>query len=105
MPYVVQITDRALADVDEAIAWIAQSAPQAAANWHSRLLAKVQKLENTPESCPLAEEAAELGIELREMLFGKRSGVWRILFTVGRDTVNVLHVRHGARDRLTAEEL
>jgi len=105
MPYSVHITDRAVADVDAAVARIAQQAPQAAANWHARLVAKVQMLQDNPESYPLAEEALEMGIELREMLFGKRSGIWRILFAITGDKVNVLRVPHAARDRLTADDL
>jgi toxin ParE1/3/4 len=105
MPYLVHITDRAVADVTDAVNRISQQAPQAAANWHARLLARIQKLEESPHSNPLADEAAEVGIELREMLFGKRSGIWRILFTVQGDSVNVLHIRHAARERLTGEDL
>jgi plasmid stabilization system protein ParE len=105
MSYTVHITDRAISDVDTAVARIAQQAPRNAANWHVRLLTSLQSLEYNPRTYPLAEEAQDLKIELREMLFGKRSGVWRILFTIEGDKVNVLHVRHAARDRLTAEDV
>ncbi len=100
MPHVVRITPRAQAELKETLAWLHQRSPQAAANWHARLLVKVQTLEQAPERCPLADEAAELGIELRELLFGKRSGVFRIVFTIDRDVVTVLRIRRASRDRL-----
>jgi hypothetical protein len=69
------------------------------------LLEKLQTLENMPESCPLAAEAEVLGIELRELLFGKRRGVYRILFTVEGDVAKVLHIRRASRDWLKPEDL
>jgi hypothetical protein len=39
------------------------------------------------------------------LLFGKRRGVYRILFTMAGNTVNVLHIRHGARAPLKPEDL
>jgi mRNA-degrading endonuclease RelE of RelBE toxin-antitoxin system len=38
------------------------------------------------------------------LLFGKRRGVYRVLFTIRRDTVHVLTVRHSAQ-RSLADEL
>jgi hypothetical protein len=38
---------------------------------------KLQTLENHPERCALAAEAAAQGIELREELFGRRRGLYR----------------------------
>lgn len=105
MAYQVRITARALADANEVLARIGRIAPQAAARWHAALLDKVQTLEDHPERCPLAVEAEKLGIELRELLFGKRRGVYRILFTVDGDTVLVHHIRHAARDSLMPGEL
>jgi len=38
---------------------------------------------------------------LRELLYGRRRNVYRILFTIDGQTVNVLRVRHSAQNRLT----
>ena len=54
---------------------------------------------------PLADEAADLGIELRQTLFGKRRHVYRILYTFDGDTVHIHRVRHAAQDRLSADDL
>jgi hypothetical protein len=68
-------------------------------------LAAVQSLEEQPERCGLAPEAEDLGLALRQLLFGKRQGLWRILFTVEGNTVNVLHLRHAAREPLRPGDL
>lgn len=65
----------------------------------------MQSLEEEPERCPLAAEAENLKVELRELLFGKRRGVYRISFTIEGEVINVLHIRHAARDWLKPEDL
>ena len=104
MAHQVRITARALADIDEALTWLSQQSSQAAARWHASLLEKVQTLEEYPERCPLAAEAEVLRVELRQLLFGKRRRVYRILFTIEANVVNVLHIRHAAQDWLQPED-
>lgn len=65
-----------------------------------------RSLENNPERCGLAPENDWYpGGELRQLLHGKRSGVYRIFFEIGGDTVYILHVRHNAQALLDAGEL
>jgi hypothetical protein len=47
----------------------------------------------------------QVGLELRELLFGKRRGVYRILFVVDGRTVNILHIRHTASGPLSTFDL
>jgi len=62
-----------------------------------RLLKRIQTLEENPERWPLAAEAAWLGIQLRQLVFGKRRNMYRVLFTVSAERVTV---RHAAQDWL-----
>lgn len=105
MPHQVNITARAERDVGETLTWLAAQSLQAAGRWHAALLEKIQTLDDRPERCPLASEAERLGIELRQLLFGKRRGVYRILFTIDQHTVNIHHIRHAARDWLQPNDL
>ncbi len=43
---------------------------------------------------------------LRHLLYGKRPHVYRIIYAIDerRRVVNVVHIRHAARDRSTLEE-
>ena len=52
-----------------------------------------------PWRCPLAREAEKARREIRCLLFGKRRNVYRILYETDepRNTVWVLHIRHGSR--------
>jgi plasmid stabilization system protein ParE len=95
----------ALADIEGAVMWLAQKNPQAAARWRIGLFQIIQNLETNPNRFAEAEESADLGLDLRELLYGRRRGIYRILFTIDGDTVNILRVRHASQDRLSAEEL
>jgi plasmid stabilization system protein ParE len=68
-------------------------------------MAKLDTLETYPERCTLAAEAEEIGLEIRELLFGRRQGTYRILFRIRGPVVQILRIWHGARDRLTAHDV
>jgi plasmid stabilization system protein ParE len=105
MPFLVRITFAAERDVDEILAWLVERAPLTAARWHGALLKKVQSLESNPHRYPLAVEAERLKIGLREMHFGRRRNVFRILFTIDGEVVTVHHIRRGSRDWLKRGDL
>jgi hypothetical protein len=65
----------------------------------------VRLARNTSHRCPLAAEAEELGIVVRELRFGLHNGRYRILFIVFGSDVHVLHVRHVARDAVSVDGL
>ena len=75
-----------------------------ATKWFNGLAAAICSLEDFPERCPLAEESKAFEVEIRQLVYGKRVGAYRILFTIVGDVVHVLHVRHGRRKRLRPEE-
>jgi plasmid stabilization system protein ParE len=105
MRFRVVITRRALREIDAALEWLAERSPPAAARWHRRLLDAIDSLESNPERCSLAPESDWFpGGEIRQLLYGKRGGVYRILFEVRGDTVVILRVRHQAQDLLPPEE-
>lgn len=64
-------------------------------------------LDQFPHRCPLAREAEKAKREIRCLLFGKRHGVYRILYEVDehRKMVWILHIRHGALQELELDEL
>jgi plasmid stabilization system protein ParE len=74
MAYNVELTPRAAADADTTAEYIKQFAPEAAQRWFDGFMQAVLSLEEMPQRCPLAPEAERLGIELRQLLYGKRGG-------------------------------
>ncbi len=106
MKYRVRLTAKAEADVDRVLHWFHEERAIAAGErWFSRLMSKVGTLEAHPERCAVAAESEDLGFEIRELLVGKRHGVYRILFQIEGRTVQIVRVWHGARDRLSPEDL
>jgi plasmid stabilization system protein ParE len=63
----------------------------------------IRSLQDNPERCGLAPESEWCPGEIRQLLHGKRKGVYRILFEIRHDAVYILHVRHGAQDLLSPE--
>ena len=77
---------------------MAARSPNAAARWYLGLEKAIAKLSTEPERYPIAEDESEqLGVQLRQMLYGRRRGVYRILFSIEGDTVTLHYVRHSAR--------
>jgi plasmid stabilization system protein ParE len=105
MAHSVHITVRALREIDEALEWLAERDRAAAARWHGQLMEVVRSLENNPERCGLAPESEWYPGEIRQLLHGKRRGVYRVLFEVRGDTVYILRVRHSAQALLEPGEL
>ena len=101
MPFQVIFRPRARSDITATVAWLARTSPTAATQWRTGLLRIVENLETDPNRYPAADEAADLGVDLRELLYRRRRNVYRVLFTIDGQTVNVLRVRHAAQDRLT----
>jgi len=100
MKYRVLVQPRAAAEIEEAYLWIAERAPESAVNWFNGLYSVIATLETFPERCPYAPENDFFPQEIRQLVYGKRIGRYRILFTIDRDNVYILNVRHGARKRL-----
>ena len=69
-------------NIDEAFRWIAERNPDAATKRFNGLEAAIQSLEDLPQRCPLAEESKVFDVEIRQMIYGKRAGAHRILFTI-----------------------
>ena len=100
MTYRVETTDEADADAERAYRWIANQAPERAPDWYNGLLDAIDSLKEQPMRCPLAPEDYVFQAEIRQCLYGKRSGIYRVLFMIRDDTVYVLRILHGARQSL-----
>ncbi|MEM1172201.1 MAG: type II toxin-antitoxin system RelE/ParE family toxin [Cyanobacteria bacterium P01_H01_bin.35] len=101
MEYQVEITDVALAEAEEAYLWMMeQLSPQNAEKWFDGLIDAIESLNKSPKRCSLALENEVFLEEIRQLLYGKGRNTYRILFTVSEQVVDVLHIRHSARQLL-----
>ena len=107
MAYQVVLADSAKADANRIYDWVVERAPVRGPEWFQELLDSMYSLEQLPNRCPLAREAGEAKRDIRCLLFGKRRGVYRILYEVDekRQMVWILHIRHGALRDLRPGEL
>lgn len=106
MTYHVVIQPRAERDIRTAVLWmLGRSASRATAvRWARSLRQKIATLQASPHRCPVDPDSEAYGEEVRVLLYGKRRGVYRVLFAIRGDTVHVLTVRHSSQ-RSLAEEM
>jgi plasmid stabilization system protein ParE len=107
MAYQVVLTDTAKADADQLYRWVVDAAPTYGPKWFNQLVLSLQSLDRFPNRCPLAREAHRVRGNVRCMLFGKGRNRYRILYEVdeARETVWILHIRHGARGDMDTDEI
>jgi plasmid stabilization system protein ParE len=105
MTYHVIIQPRAERDIGTAaLGILGRSGSRATAvRWARGLRAKIATLKSHPRRCPVDPDSEVYGEEVRVLLYGKRSGVYRVLFAIRGDKVNVLTVRHSAQRSLADE--
>jgi toxin ParE1/3/4 len=97
----VRLTPQAKQDIEAAYLFIRNDAPVAARRWRAGLQRTIRTLSTFSDRCEVAAEAREVGVELRQMLYGS----YRVLYTVEATTVQVHALRHGARRPLIADEV
>ncbi|ARJ67519.1 hypothetical protein WV31_18575 [Magnetospirillum sp. ME-1] len=92
---------RAIRDLRQLYEAIAASHLPAAAIWFNGLEAKLANLARLPRRGGAVPEDGRL----RQLLYGRRPHVYRIIYEINEDSriVSVLHIRHGARDAMTGE--
>ena len=93
-----------MADADAAYEWIARDSPDRAARWYRGLFERIETLRTRPSRCPLAPESEAFGEEIRQLLYGRRHGVYRILFTIQGDVITIFRIRHGAQKPLSPDQ-
>ena len=104
MKYKLIIQPSALADLEEAYRWIAERSPTRAAGWFNHFVEALESLETDPERCEVAPESKFIGVKIRQLLYGRRGGIYRALYTIRGRQIHILHIRHTARNFMTPEE-
>ena len=98
MAFRVRTSAKAKRDLDFILKWLRkQQAGDAGLRWFQGLRDAVASLEHVPRRCALAPENELFAVEVRQLLYGDKPHVYRILFTIEADAVYVLHIRHGRR--------
>jgi mRNA-degrading endonuclease RelE of RelBE toxin-antitoxin system len=106
-PYRVELTARAIRDLEALYLEKNAAGSPDAARWYNGLERAVYTLETRPNRCPGAPEARKMKRQLRHLLYGVKPHVYRVIFEVDerRHNVWVLTIRHGARKPLKPADL
>ena len=99
MAFLVKYTLRAEDDLDGILNWLVeQGASETGLRWFRGLRKAINSLNNFPERCMLARENDSVPFEMRQLLYGRKPNVYRVLFTIEGETVYILRVRHGRQN-------
>jgi plasmid stabilization system protein ParE len=102
MAFRVETTAQADEDARSILEWlVTQNAGDTGIRWFLALEDAIASLTELPQRCPLAPENAEFPFEVPHLLYGRKSHVYRILFSIENNTVYILHIRHSRRRPLT----
>ncbi|MGA2147516.1 MAG: type II toxin-antitoxin system RelE/ParE family toxin [Bryobacteraceae bacterium] len=95
MAYLVEITRRAERDLRRIYEDINAEESDAAFIWYRGLSDAILSLDNHPGRCPVTPETKEL----RHLLYGRKPHIYRVVYRIleKQKLVEVLHIRHGAR--------
>jgi toxin ParE1/3/4 len=103
MAYLVKLMPRARRDLRLLFGHIhARESSAAAFRWYQSLEQEILR-EETPNRCPTAPESSNP----RHLLYGRKPYVYRVIYRVleEKKQVDVLHIRHGARQRFRTREI
>jgi plasmid stabilization system protein ParE len=70
--------------------------------WFDGLCDAIESLGEFPERCALAPEPTLRRKGIRQLLYGESHGIYRILYHVKEDSVEILTIRHGHRKPIEA---
>lgn len=102
MAYLVSIARRAERDLAQIYLRINAEHSDSALQWYRGLKEAIFSLQRHPNRCPQTPENRQL----RHLLYGNKPYVYRVIYRVreNEQMVEVLHIRHGARQELRASD-
>jgi plasmid stabilization system protein ParE len=107
MAYRIEFSSRAKADLETI--YVAKNAAEsdAAARWFNGLVDEIRSLAVMPNRCPAAPEAKKAKRKLRNLLYGNKPHIYRVIFEIEERAkiVRVITIRHGARSAARLSEL
>lgn len=93
MTFRVELSEEALADAEQLYGWVTEAAPFRGLLWFNRMMAAIDSRSTFPQRCAYATENNRFTFDVRQLLFGRKSNVYRVVFTVEGDVVSVLRIR------------
>jgi toxin ParE1/3/4 len=103
MAFRIEIMPRAVRDLAAVDAAVHAEESEAAFRWFRGLERALFTFEEAPARCPVTPVDAHL----RQLLYGKKPYVYRVIFEIDEShkVVQILTIRHGARQEFKTGEL
>jgi plasmid stabilization system protein ParE len=107
MEYRVELARNAEVELEDLYLWVADRAPSQGAAWFNGLEQAILALEQFPKRHRIAPESFDADKPVRVLYYGRSPHVYRVFFTIDESdhVVQVVHIRHGARQRPRPGEL
>ena len=108
MAYRVVISPQSKADIADVFAYLVRhGATESAKKWVSQIEKEMFSLDEMPNRFPVSPESSKFLFEIRQLIFGKGSGTYRIIYRIDEALleVHVLTVRHASSDEMKMEDL
>ncbi len=102
----LKISPRAYRDAQYIFDYIAERSPDGALRWWMAFDTAASQIAHNPDGYSLAPENDLVNYQLRQFLFKKRRGrIYRRVFTVVGDEVQILRVRGPGQGPLQSDEI
>ena len=83
MAFRIEVSGEFEREAESILEWlISEGAGDTGRRWFMALRHAVEGLANSPTRCPLAPENASSPFDVRQLLYGRKPHVYRILFTI-----------------------
>jgi len=105
MEFQVELTRYAKEEIESNYLWLKDYDSGYADSWFRDLMNTIATLQDKPMRCALARENDDFSEEIRQLIYGKSSSRYRIIFMIQEDIVYILSVRHGSRSSLNFNPL
>jgi plasmid stabilization system protein ParE len=101
MAFRIKFSATADRNANEILEWLVEEhAGDTGYRWFMSMREAIKSLDNMPKRCALAPESAEFPFEVRQLLYGRKPHVYRVLFTIEAETVTILHIRRPRQQQL-----
>jgi toxin ParE1/3/4 len=94
MAFRIDLTEAAQRDANNILDWLMERhAGGTGYRWFLGMRDAIYSLRTMPTRCAVAPESTEFPFEVRQLLYGRKPHVYRVLFTIENETVIILHIR------------
>ena len=105
MAYRVRFLPKAKRDLETIYQRIVRLAPLQGASWFNGLEQTIYSLNSNAERCHVISQLSSSTVFVRQLLYGNYPHIYKIYYQIVGTTVEIMHIRHGARRQAKRRDL